>query len=72
MPCPICDKDEQNKVSLYAHKPSVILLCKAHSWEIFLIGERRFMGKYKHLLSSQFQLAAKKSNSSGLALGDTR
>lgn len=72
MSCPICERDEQKKVALYGHTPAVIHVCNVHSWEIFVMGERRFMKKYKQLLAGQFRPTAKKASGGGNStLGQT-
>jgi hypothetical protein len=62
--CQICETNENlKKVSLYAHEPNHVLVCSKHSWELFLMGERRFISKYQSSLGSQYKVSSKKPGS---------
>lgn len=64
MACQICEQAEgAKKVTLYNHDPNQILVCDKHSWELFLMGERRFVQKYNASLGGQYKLSLKKPGS---------
>lgn len=72
MSCTLCESDATKNIPLYGHTPNQIAVCSKHSWELFLMGERRFMVKYKKYLAAQFKPASKKlAGQKSSSLGQT-
>lgn len=64
MACQICQEAEgSKKISLYNHQPGQMVVCQKHSWELFLLGERRFVRRYNAELGGEYKMTLKKSSS---------
>jgi|GEM_PF-3938737 hypothetical protein len=69
MSCSLCESNATKNIPLYGYNPKQIGVCSKHSWELFLMGERRFMTKYKKELSAQFKTSSKKLAGQNSSLG---
>lgn len=71
MSCTLCESTTAKTIPLYGHTPNQISVCSKHSWELFLMGERRFMRKYKKYLAAQFRPTCKKLSGQKSNLSET-